>query len=75
VYRARDARLQRDVAIKIVRDLAAGGQDRVARFQAQVLASLNHPQVIKESQGTTPGSLVVVKDWFDEIKRLSPSRR
>jgi len=47
VYRARDARLQRDVAIKIVRDLAAGGQDRVARFrrEAQVLASLNHPHI------------------------------
>jgi Tol biopolymer transport system component len=47
VYRARDARLQRDVAIKIVRDLGAGGQDRVARFrrEAQVLASLNHPHI------------------------------
>jgi len=47
VYRARDARLQRDVAIKIVRDLAAGGPDRVARFrrEAQVLASLNHPNI------------------------------
>jgi serine/threonine protein kinase len=41
VYRARDARLQPDVAIKIVRDLA-GGRDRVARFrrEAQVLTSL-----------------------------------
>jgi len=47
VYRARDARLQRDVAIKIVRDLAAGGPDRLARFrrEAQVLASLNHPHI------------------------------
>jgi Tol biopolymer transport system component len=47
VYRARDARLQRDVAIKIVRDLAGGGPDRVARFrrEAQVLASLNHPHI------------------------------
>jgi eukaryotic-like serine/threonine-protein kinase len=47
VYRARDARLQRDVAIKIVRDLAAGGPDRVTRFrrEAQVLASLNHPHI------------------------------
>jgi serine/threonine protein kinase len=47
VYRARDARLQRDVAIKIVRDLVGGGPDRVARFrrEAQVLASLNHPHI------------------------------
>ena len=47
VYRARDARLQRDVAIKSVRDPAAGGSERVARFrrEAQVLASLNHPHI------------------------------
>jgi Tol biopolymer transport system component len=31
--------------------------------------------VIKESQGTSPGSLVVVKNWFDEVKRLAPGRR
>jgi Tol biopolymer transport system component len=47
VYRARDARLGRDVAIKILPDLFAGDTDRVARFQreAQVLASLNHPHI------------------------------
>src|SRR5688500_175271 len=47
VYRARDARLGRDVAIKILPDLFAADADRVARFQreAQVLASLNHPHI------------------------------
>src|SRR5688500_11209959 len=47
VYRARDARLGRDVAIKILPDLFAGDADRVARFQreAQLLASLNHPHI------------------------------
>ena len=47
VYRARDARLGRDVAIKILPDLFAADADRVARFQreAQVLASLNHPGI------------------------------
>ncbi len=47
VYRARDTRLNRDVAIKILPDVFAADADRVARFQreAQVLASLNHPNI------------------------------
>jgi Tol biopolymer transport system component len=31
--------------------------------------------VIKERQGTSPGALVIVKNWFDEIKRLAPVSR
>jgi serine/threonine-protein kinase len=47
VYRARDTRLGRDVAIKSLPDLFAGDPERVARFEreAQVLASLNHPHI------------------------------
>ncbi len=47
VYRARDTRLNRDVAIKILPEPFATDADRVARFQreAQVLASLNHPHI------------------------------
>jgi serine/threonine protein kinase len=47
VYRARDARLNRDVAIKVLLPEVAGDPDRLARFsrEAQVLASLNHPNV------------------------------
>ena len=47
VYRARDTRLNRDVAIKILPELFAVDADRVARFQreAQVLALLNHPHI------------------------------
>src|SRR5215831_13346699 len=47
VYRARDARLGRDVAIKVLPDLLAKVAERRARFEreAQVLASLNHPQI------------------------------
>ena len=43
VFRARDTRLQRDVALKILPDLFANDPERLARFQreAQVLASLN----------------------------------
>ena len=47
VYRARDVRLQRDVAIKVLPEGFALDPERLARFQreAQVLASLNHPHI------------------------------
>ena len=47
VYRARDTRLGRDVAIKILPDAFALDPERVARFkrEAHVLASLNHPHI------------------------------
>ena len=47
VYRARDGKLGRDVALKILPELFAADPDRLARFQreAQVLASLNHPNI------------------------------
>jgi Tol biopolymer transport system component len=47
VYRARDTKLKRDVAIKILPNEFSCDMDRVSRFQreAQVLASLNHPNI------------------------------
>jgi eukaryotic-like serine/threonine-protein kinase len=47
VYRARDSKLNRDVAIKVLPEAFARDSDRLARFQreAQVLASLNHPNI------------------------------
>ena len=46
VYRARDTRLDRSVAIKILPDEFSLDTERVSRFQreAEVLASLNHPK-------------------------------
>ena len=46
VYRARDGRLQRDIALKILPD-AFAAPERLARFEreAQVLAALNHPHI------------------------------
>ena len=47
VYRARDLRLSRDVAIKILPAVFTGDPDRLARFEreARILASLNHPNI------------------------------
>ena len=60
VYRARDTRLQRDVAIKILPRAFQDDPDRLARFEreARVLASLNHPHIaaiygVEEAEGLT----------------------
>ncbi|PYT24138.1 MAG: hypothetical protein DMG57_29705 [Acidobacteria bacterium] len=47
VYRARDTKLRRDVALKVLPDEFANGAERMMRFEreAQVLASLNHPNI------------------------------
>jgi serine/threonine protein kinase len=47
VWRARDTKLDRDVAIKILPEAFAHDADRLVRFQreAKTLASLNHPNI------------------------------
>src|SRR5437867_12429382 len=47
VYHARDTRLDRDVALKVLPEGFARDAERMTRFQreAQVLASLNHPNI------------------------------
>ncbi|HJZ75403.1 MAG TPA: protein kinase [Vicinamibacterales bacterium] len=47
VYRARDTKLNRDVALKVLPDAFTADPDRLARFkrEAQVLALLNHPNI------------------------------
>ena len=47
VYRARDTKLNREVAMKVLPEVFALDPDRLARFrrEAQVLASLNHPNI------------------------------
>src|SRR5580698_3917987 len=48
VYRARDTRLDRDVALKILRSEIAGDSDRRARFEreAKTVAALSHPNIV-----------------------------
>src|SRR5260370_4029441 len=47
VYRAKDTRLKRDVALKVLPEAFANDRERMARFQreAEVLAALNHPNI------------------------------
>jgi len=59
VYRARDTKLNRDVAIKVLPDTFVSDRDRVGRFtrEAQMLAALNHPHIaaiygLEETGGT-----------------------
>ena len=60
VYRAKDTKLARSVALKVLPDAFAGDPERRARFQreAQVLAALNHPHIgaihgFEDSDGST----------------------
>ncbi len=59
VYRARDTKLDRDVALKVLPQAFTDDPDRLARFEreAKVLASLNHPNIghiygLEEADGT-----------------------
>ena len=68
VYRARDTKLGRDVALKVLPDLFADDPERLARFQreAKVLASLNHPNIaqihgLEDSEGTKARVLDLVE--------------
>src|SRR5947199_3115576 len=60
VYRARDSRLQREVAIKVLPSALAGDAQYMARFdrEAQILAAQNHPNVATV-YGVEQGALVM----------------
>ena len=83
VYRARDTKLNRDVALKVLPDSFANDPDRLARFQreAQVLASLNHPNIahihgLEDSGGVRAlvMELVEGEDLAQRLMRAAPSR-
>jgi Tol biopolymer transport system component len=68
VYRARDERLQRDVAIKVLPEHVAGDADRRARLEreAQAVAALSHPNVLSIfDTGTHEGQLFVVTELLE----------
>ncbi len=78
VYRARDTKLNRDVAIKVLPAEVAGDAERLARFkrEAQLLASLNHPHIaaiygLEEADGKPFLVLELVEgeDLAERLKR------
>jgi eukaryotic-like serine/threonine-protein kinase len=78
VYQAKDRKLGRDVAIKVLPEEFSKDIDRVARFQreAKVLASLNHPNIaticgLEESGGIQYLVLELVEGeaLADQLKR------
>jgi serine/threonine protein kinase/Tol biopolymer transport system component len=77
VYRARDTKLNRDVALKVLPDLFANDPDRLARFtrEAQTLASLNHPNIAHihglEESGDVRALVMELVDGDDLSQRIA----
>jgi serine/threonine protein kinase len=76
VYRARDTKLGRDVALKILPEVFASDADRLARFtrEAQTLAALNHPSIAHihglEENGGVRALVMELVDGEDLAQRL-----
>jgi len=68
VYRARDLRLRREVAIKVLPSLMSSDQERLRRFkqEAQAAAALNHPNILAVFQmGTYQGTPYLVSELLE----------
>ena len=77
VYRARDSRLNRDVAIKVLPKLASAEPDRLLRFEieAKAAAALSHPNILAVFQmGTHEGAPYLVSELL-EGKTLAETLR
>jgi eukaryotic-like serine/threonine-protein kinase len=77
VYRARDLKLGRDVALKVLPTSLAGDPERFSRFQreARVLASLNHPHIAAiygvEESGGVPALVMELVDGHTLAERIA----
>jgi serine/threonine protein kinase len=73
VYQAKDQKLGRDVAIKVLPEELAKDPDRAARFQreAKLLASLNHPNIaaIYGLEESTATPITLILNWNPEPKK------
>jgi serine/threonine protein kinase/tetratricopeptide (TPR) repeat protein len=68
VWRARDQRLQRDVAIKVLLGTTAHSEDTLARFEreARAVAALSHPNILSiHDFGTLDGTLYAVMELLE----------
>ena len=81
VYRARDSKLGRDVALKVLPATVGGDPDRLARFrrEAQVLAALNHPNIAAiygfEDSGPTQALVMELVEGQGLDQLLSSARQ
>ena len=68
VYRARDTRLGRDVAVKVLPEAFAKDQDRLRRFEteARTIATLNHPNILSiHDVGSSSGAPFLVSELLE----------
>jgi WD40 repeat protein len=84
VYRARDSRLDREVAVKVLRAEVASDPDRLRRFEreAKTVAALNHPHILTvHDVGTHDGTPYVVTELLEGeslrqvLKSRAPTQR
>ena len=82
MYRARDTKLDRDAALKVLPQAFTDDPDRLARFEreAKVLASLNHPNIghiygLEEAEGQKALVLELVEGPTLAASRKGRSRR
>src|SRR5918911_2847566 len=77
VYRARDTKLGRDVALKILPELFASDPERLARFEreAKTLAALNHTHIAQiygfERSGATSALVIELIEGEDLAQRIA----
>ena len=77
VYRGRDLKLNREIAIKVLPDLVACDPDRLARFrrEAQLLAALNHPNIAHvhglEDSGGVPALIMELVEGPTLAEKIS----
>jgi Tol biopolymer transport system component len=78
VYRARDSRLHRDVAIKVLPSFVSSDPDRLRRFEqeARAAAALNHPNILAVFQmGTYEGAPYLVSELLEGLTLREHLRR
>jgi serine/threonine protein kinase len=79
VYRARDSRLDRSVAVKVLPESFASDKERLRRFEqeARAIAALNHPNILSiHDTGALDGTRYIVTELLEgETLRLGRRAR
>jgi serine/threonine protein kinase len=75
VYRARDPKLRREVALKVLPEAVAADPDRLARFEreAQAVAALSHPNILAIHDFGSDGNVTACRELANGI--VSTARR